>query len=130
MESRRCRDQDEDRGDADLKREQIEELFYGKPNQQRRFTQDFPILPDVWIAYAEKSHDRFELLLSPHSRSDASTLARALRERLKAERELSNGDRWRKEHQGEQRPRILFNESVVLAYFSFWELMRVGMPLT
>ncbi len=32
-----------------MKREEVEELFYGKRNQERRFTQDFPILPDVWI---------------------------------------------------------------------------------
>ena len=34
-----------------MERERIEELFYGRPEHQRRFTQDFPILPDVWIAY-------------------------------------------------------------------------------
>jgi serine protease AprX len=115
-----------------MKRDQVEELFYGKPDQQKRFTQDFPILPDVWIAYAEKANERFELLLTPHSRSNAATLAQALRERLKAEREVRIDGQilWKKEHPGEERPRIIFNESVVLAYFSFWEVMRVAMPLT
>ena len=32
-----------------LERKQIELLFYGEPDHQRRFTQDFPVLPDVWI---------------------------------------------------------------------------------
>src|SRR2546426_3452126 len=112
-----------------MKREHIEELFYGKPHQQRRFTQDFPVLPDVWIAYGEQPQARFELLLTPHSRSDAPTAAQALRERLKAERELRGGALTRAHSDG-ARPRILFNESVVLAYFSFWELMRVVLPLT
>jgi serine protease AprX len=115
-----------------MQREQIEELFYGKPNQQRRFTQDFPILPDVWIAYGEQPGRRFELLLTPHSRSDAAAAAQALRERLQAERQVASEReiRWRREHPSDERPRILFNESVVLANFSFWELMRVALPLT
>ena len=62
-----------------MQREQVEELFYGKANQQRRFTQDFPILPDVWIAYGAEPSKRQELLLTPHNESDAPTLARGKR---------------------------------------------------
>jgi serine protease AprX len=115
-----------------MERAIIEELFYGKPDQQRRFTQDFPVLPDVWMEYAAKPKSRFELLLTPHNRSDAPTLARALRERLKAERAVAidGQNAWEREHSKGDRPRILFNESVVLADFSFWETMRVAMPLT
>ncbi len=29
-----------------MDRDQIGALFYGRPEHQRRFTQDFPILPD------------------------------------------------------------------------------------
>ncbi len=114
-----------------MERTQIEQIFYGQPDQQRRFTQDFPVLPDVWIAYGTEPAKRFELLLTPHSRTDAATTAQALRERLKAEHEVDLGDMsWKAAHPGQQRARILFNESVVLANFSFWEIMRVAMPLT
>ncbi len=116
-----------------MTREQIEELFYGKRNQERRFTQDFPILPDVWMEYGERPGARVELLLTPHNRSGAAELAQALRERLKMEREVRvrGQGRWAQEHAAvEGAPRILFNESVVLARFSFWELMRVAMPLS
>ena len=114
-----------------MERTQIEQIFYGQPDQQRRFTQDFPVLPDVWIAYGTAPDQRFELLLTPHSRSDAATAAQALRERLKAEQAVDlGGISWKGAHPGDQRARILFNESVVLANFSFWELMRVAMPLT
>ena len=114
-----------------MDRKQIEQIFYGQPDQQRRFTQDFPVLPDVWIAYGTAPDQRFELLLTPHSRSDAATAAQALRERLKAEQAVDLGEiSWKAAHAGDQRARILFNESVVLAKFSFWELMRVAMPLT
>jgi subtilisin family serine protease len=114
-----------------MDRTQIEQIFYGQPDQQRRFTQDFPVLPDVWIAYGTEPDKRFELLLTPHSRSDAAAAAQALRERLKAEQAVDlGGVSWKAAHPGDQRARILFNESVVLANFSFWELMRVAMPLT
>jgi serine protease AprX len=115
-----------------MERAVIEELFYGKPEHQRRFTQDFPILPEVWMDYADKPAERLSLLLTPHNRTDAPTLARALRKRLSDEQNVViEGVRfWESEHPGLSRPTILFNESVVLAAFSFWELMRVAMPLT
>jgi subtilisin family serine protease len=115
-----------------MKRREIEELIYGKPEQQRRFTQDFPILPDVWIAYAEQPNARIELLLTPHTRADAATLTRALRDRLTAEGPALKA--YREIHPPaagfSPRPRILFNESVVFADFTFEELIRIAMPLT
>jgi len=116
-----------------MNRQDIEELIYGKPEQQRRFTQDFPILPDVWIAFAEQPNRRIELLLTPYSPTPAATLNRALRERLRQEQ--LGLDRYRAMHSQRDatpptRPRILFNESVVFANFNLEELIRVAMPLT
>jgi hypothetical protein len=71
-----------------MKRQDLEELFYGKRDHERRFTQDFPILPDVCFAYARdeaenwKKDDRLGVLLTPHNMTDAPTLAKALRNRL------------------------------------------------
>lgn len=115
-----------------MEREQIEALVYGDPNQRQRFTQDFPVLPDVWMAYGEKPSGRFELLLTPHTRSNAPTLASAVRKRLDAEQRVTH-------RSGKKQPNIdiapketcvLFNESVVYAKLSFPELIRVAMPLT
>ena len=116
-----------------MTRRDIEELIYGKVEQQRRFTQDFPILPDVWIAFAEEPNRRIELLLTPYSPTPAAILGRALRDRLSQEQ--SSLDRYRANHSQEgvavpRRPRILFNESVVFADFTFEELIRVAMPLS
>jgi serine protease AprX len=125
-----------------MERRDIERLIYGDPEQQRRFTQDFPILPDVWIAYAERhkdaerpreSADRIELLLTPHTRCDAATLARALRKQLDQEKDWLAD--YRNAHfpnadASSRLPRILFNESVVFADFTFEELIRIAMPLT
>jgi serine protease AprX len=115
-----------------MKRQQIEELIYGDPKQRQRFTQDFPVLPDVWIAYGEKPGERVGLLLTPHTRSDAVTLARVLRERLTAEQEATRRPtkRARMIDISRENTHVVFNESVVFAELSFAELIRVVMPLT
>jgi hypothetical protein len=107
-----------------MKRQELEELFYGRRDHERRFTQDFPILPDVWFAYAQDEcsdwhkNDRLSLLLTPHNTTDAPRLARALRARVEAGPTPTG------------RPLILYNESVVLAEFSFKELLRIALPLS
>lgn len=119
-----------------MDRSEIERFIYGEPEQQRRFTQDFPILPDVWIQFAQNPADRLELLLTPHNRSDAAVLARALRERLEKEKPWI--EKYRRAHgrtttgakTSESNARILFNEAVVFAAFTFEELIRVAIPLT
>jgi subtilisin family serine protease len=104
-----------------MQRDTIERLFYGEPEHQRRFTQDFPILPDVWIEYGRTPAARIELLLTPHNESDAATLARALRQRLAADAPPSAPG---------APARVLYNESVVLAALTFPELLRTALPLS
>ena len=111
-----------------MDRDRIEELFYGKPEHQRRFTQDFPILPDVWIGYGRTPAGRIELLLTPYSESSAAAAAAALRARLAEDGQAVAGG-GAPPAQGD-RPRVLFNESVVLARLSFPELLRAALPLT
>jgi serine protease AprX len=52
-----------------VERERIERLVFGDATS-RRFTQDSPVLPDVWIAFATEDPDanggRVDLLLTPH----------------------------------------------------------------
>jgi subtilisin family serine protease len=103
-----------------MQRDTIERLFYGEPEHQRRFTQDFPILPDVWIEYGKNPAGTIELLLTPHNESDSATLARALRQRLAAEPQAA----------GASTARVLYNESVVLAALTFPQLLRAALPLS
>src|SRR5262245_61118405 len=109
--------------------EQIERIFYGRPHERHRFTQDFPVLPGVWIQYAKDPQARLGLLLTPHYHSSASALARYLRKRLDEERPvlrklgLADG-------RDKDRPRVILNESVVLAFLTFAELIRVALPLS
>jgi subtilisin family serine protease len=102
-----------------MQRDTIERLFYGEPEHQRRFTQDFPILPDVWIEYGKNPAGRVELLLTPHNESDSATLARALRRRLADEPRAAAPS-----------ARVLYNESVVLAALTFPQLLRAALPLS
>jgi len=115
-----------------MDRNEIERLIYGEPEQQRRFTQDFPILPDVWLEFAKNPNQRMGLLLTPHSRTHAAALAKALRQRL--EQEQAPIEEYRSAHPrkitGNERPRILFNEAVVFVDFTFEEVIRVAIPLT
>ena len=104
-----------------MQRDTIERLFYGEPEHQRRFTQDFPILPDVWIEYGKNPAGRVELLLTPHNESDSATLARALRQRL-ADRTAGG--------RNASPARVLYNESVVLAALTFPQLLRAALPLS
>ena len=47
--------------------------------QLQRFTQDSPVMPDVWMAYGRDPEARLDLLLAPHRRANAGQLARALK---------------------------------------------------
>ncbi len=112
-----------------MTRDQIELLFYGSPEHQRRFTQDFPILPDVWIEYGRDLQAQVEVLLTPHNESDTATVARALRQRLTAAGTPS-GRKASREAERSAGRRVLYNESVVLASLSFPDLLRGALPLT
>jgi len=48
-----------------LKREDVVKIIYGQGPIQR-FTQDSPVLADVWIAYAEDPESQQDLLLTPY----------------------------------------------------------------
>ena len=48
-----------------LSRKDLEDVIFRSPSV-RRFTQDSPILPDVWFAYGQaKATERIDLLMVP-----------------------------------------------------------------
>ena len=99
--------------------ERLEELIFGT-ERFRRFTQDSPVMPDVWIAYGMDPEARHDLLLTPHVQASAPELGHALIERL-------GGDR---RHERPEEARVAYNESYVVAELDFEELVKVGLPLT
>src|SRR5919198_3928791 len=80
-----CRGSDRESGTCmALGGEQLTELIYGSlPG--RRFTQDSPVMPDVWLAYAQ-SAEPVGLLLTPHTGATPGALAAELHDRLAEER--------------------------------------------
>jgi hypothetical protein len=114
-----------------LTREQIDLLIYGGPGASR-FTQDSPVLPDVWIRYSEQPSKRHELLLTPYQdpkegRTPAGRLARGLRIQLERyhARAGIHGDA------GSARDaEIAYNVTTVVAQLTFAELVRVVLPLS
>jgi len=86
----------------------------------RRFTQDTPITPDVWVAFAEKGNPDLpiELLLTPHTTSDVPSLVAVLAERLR----VTGVD--------EDEVIVAYNESHVLADLTLRQLLRCALPLS
>jgi hypothetical protein len=110
-----------------LTRQQIEELIFGT-DRFRRFTQDSPILPDVWIGYARELDQPLDLLLTPRREATPAELSRALRARLDRERRTAHWQRW---HPGAGAAASLaYNESYVVARLWFDELVRAALPLS
>src|ERR1035438_3595972 len=108
--------------------------MYCAPNQGRRLAQDSPVSSEVWFAYGEDASRRIDLLLTPNINvSNTSQLCAALRARLKAERLEGTvaSDVWKRLHESVSgSPQVLFNDAVVLAHFSFYELLRIALPLS
>ena len=102
----------------------VERYIFGGDNE-RRFTQDSPIMPDVWIGFGTKPavHGKEnddggyrDLILTPHSKSTPGKLAKELRERL-GPAEAKNA-------------RIAHNDTSVVARVTFKDLVRCVLPLS
>ncbi|HEX3130401.1 MAG TPA: S8 family serine peptidase [Thermoanaerobaculia bacterium] len=128
---------------AQLDRNLMEQLMFGT-GRVRRFTQDSPVLPDVWLEYAKGPGDEAERLTSPTDSSDpcpavkllitpfrenyAGDIRRELRERLEAERKTPE---WREfKHDPERLSRVVYNQSTVAATLYFEDLIRAVLPMT
>ncbi len=105
-----------------LSEKEIEYLIFGT-ERQRRFTQDSPVLPDVWLEYNKTGPDEpVDLLLTPYKNRQPSELYKKLRERLRAEDEIRPGKK------GDRR--VTYNEAYVVAKLTLDEVIRVALPLT
>ncbi len=124
-----------------MNRNRIEALIYSG-RTARRFTQDTPILPDVWIEYAVHPGEPKHLLLTPwqgpgHLHTTPGHLSVVVRRRLKAERggaapAPTPARRGSKPAAAPaQRPvQVAYNNSTVLVEMTFDELIRVVLPLS
>ena len=130
-------------GTPDLNRPLIEQLMFGT-GRVRRFTQDSPVLPDVWIEYAKGPGEEAErltgpsgtgdpfppvkLLLTPWRESFAGDIRVLLRKRIADERKTPQ---WRALGHNPKAPvRIIYNQSTVAATLYFEDLVRAVLPMT
>ncbi len=129
-----------------LDRDLMEQLLFGT-GRARRFTQDSPVLPDVWLEYAKQPAEDggppagtargrspaallppVKLLLTPYREVAAGEVRRTVRERLTAERQTAA---WRAfGHAPSPLPRVVYNLSTVAATLHFEDLVRVVLPMT
>ena len=111
--------------DVDDLSARVEDLLF-KQMGSTRYTQNSPILPDVWLKYAKEPGKSQELLLTPHRDSDPSELAACLKKCLeefarKKKTPLTKAKkRWS----------VAYNGTTVLANLNFHEMIGVALPLT
>jgi serine protease AprX len=114
-----------------LDRKLVEQLMLGT-GRVRRYTQDSPVLPDVWLEFAKGAGDEpllpVKLLLTPYRDTTAGDLRRELRRRIESER---RSEEWRVfGHDAAVLPRMIYNQTTVAAVLHFEDLVRGVLPLT
>lgn len=111
-----------------LTREQIDTLLYGG-RYNPRFTQDSPVLPDVWIKYAEEPHVPHEVLLTPYKDPRGGTVSAG--ELSRVLKVCLAHDRARQPAGPPRGPAaVAYTQATVLARLWFDELVRVVLPLS
>ncbi len=103
----------------------LEGVLFGA-GEGRRWTQDSPVLPDVWLAFGGDPVAVLDLLLTPHRSTRAGAVAAALRARLQRYRQGRT-------ETGAPRPTspgVVYTLSSVAAELRFEELVQVVLPMT
>jgi len=85
--------------------------------QLKRFTQDSPIMPDVWLQYGREPGAAIDLLLEPHAQSSTAELAQAV---LEADHSATDPAPLQ----------LAYNGSHVAVRLTFGELLRSVLPLS
>ncbi|HEU4770412.1 MAG TPA: hypothetical protein VFS77_23800, partial [Pyrinomonadaceae bacterium] len=110
-----------------IEREQLEDLIY-RYDGLTRFTQDSPVLPDVWFEFGKNPAARIDLLLNPHYEASPGRVAQAIEKRLEVEHDSKAAARFQCDD--DRGPDIAYNQSTVVVRLCFHELIRVVLPLT
>jgi serine protease AprX len=110
-----------------IQREDLESIIY-RDAGLRRYTQDSPVLPDVWFKFGQEPRKRVDLLLTPHRDSTPGEIANELLERLRSDGAWQDVPAFEcDESCGND---VAFNQSTVVARLCFSELVRIILPMT
>jgi serine protease AprX len=88
--------------------------------EERRFTQDSPVLPEVWLRYGEEPEKPQDLLLTPHQHGSAARLMRELLRCLDADAFGPDN----------RRAEVALNEGYVVARLTLEQVVRCAVPLS
>lgn len=105
-----------------IRRKLIEERVFGAGGGNR-FTQDSPVMPDVWFGYGESPASAQSLLLEPRRGTSPAGLSSVLRKACEGEA----GRLW---PAASRVGRIAFDQSFVVASLSLAALLRAALPLS
>ena len=110
------------------KEKSFEKILFGEKGRLRRFTQDTPVMLDVWFNYVRKPDDDQDLLITPHWDYKSGELSRGLSKRFDDDQKKPywKDSNKRKKHSA----RIAYNQSSVVAELNFYELIRVALPMS
>ena len=115
------------KGPEPLDRRDLEKLIYGNGGS-RRFTQDSPVLPDVWFEFGANLTGKVDLLLNPHYEASPGRVAQLVEDRLVVEQGSDAAEKFPcNDKSGSD---IAYNQSTVVVRLCFHELVRVVLPLT
>lgn len=122
----------ETQSDRVERRDFLEDLIFSTGRQRERFTQQSPIMPDVWIHYGLEPHQPHDLLLTPDRDSEPGILAAQLRARCDAVG-LPRG--WQglpalPEGAPDSKHGIAHNQNTVVARLWYHELLSAALPLS
>ena len=100
--------------------------------EDRRFTQDTPVLPEVWVAYATRPLAAQDLLMTPRREATAGAVAAAIRDRLRAFRTGEAAERARRGLEPRLRggAGLVHLPGTVVARLEIDEAMRLVLPST
>jgi subtilisin family serine protease len=98
-----------------LDRNLVEDAIFGWRGSQR-FTQDSPVLPDVWIEYALRPGHAVGLLLEPSAETSPAKIYRALADQL--------------DEQQVKDARLAENRTTVAVDMTLAQLIQIVLPLT
>ena len=110
-----------------IQRDQLELLIYRSAGP-KRFTQDSPVMPDVWFEFGKNPNGRVDLLLNPHFEASPGRVAKLLEDRLLIEQKSKTASKFGCDDEGGYD--IAYNQSTVVVRLCFHELVRVVLPLT
>lgn len=109
-----------------IERKDLERLIYGEGGS-RRFTQDSPVLPDVWFEFGANLTGKVDLLLNPHYEVSPGLVAQVVEKRLEDQGSKA-ADKFPCDEKGGYD--IAYNQSTVVVRLCFHELVSVVLPLT